>query len=137
MRPPQGNTLTSRGIFVLELEKSAAERHALSNVALPILPILPSFGIYSYKLVRLPSSPFDIPRAVLLDQVSLYLSFLVQGENSMTEMTKPSASRRQFLTLGLKALAVAVPAAAVLAGKPKEADAAYRRVVRRRRRWWW
>ena len=50
---------------------------------------------------------------------------------------KAKTSRRQLLTIGLKALAVAVPVAAVVAGKSAQAGTGpteYRR--RYRRRWW-
>jgi hypothetical protein len=49
------------------------------------------------------------------------------------------ATRREALGLALKALAVVVPVAAVIASGSKEAKAAgpadFR--YRRRRRWWW
>jgi hypothetical protein len=52
-------------------------------------------------------------------------------EQKMTE----NNSRRKFLATGLKALAVLVPAAAVMLSE-KKAEAGVRRRVARRRYWW-
>jgi hypothetical protein len=63
---------------------------------------------------------------------------LFEGANLM-QTNERVATRRQALGLALKALAVVVPVAAVIASGSKEAQAApaeYRNRYRRRR-WWW
>ncbi len=53
-------------------------------------------------------------------------------------MSDTNPSRRQLLTMGLKALAVAVPVAAVMmSGKPAKASPGPNEYRRRWRRRWW
>jgi hypothetical protein len=91
------------------------------------------FSSNRYELVILVRHPFDRPVSMRLDQTNVWVFVSQARRISMSEM-KPS--RRQLLTMGLKALAVAVPVAVVVSGKPAKAAPGPVEFRRRWRRRW-